>query len=220
MPAYYAFRQSPFANRQKLIASGGFTLIELLIVITIFVLVGSIITAAYLNFERSERLRNAALTLKSDIRFAQNNAVSGVKIGDEVPPAGCPDASTLVGWYVKVTAPGNTSYSISGVCLTGANEADFSTKTVNLSKGVSISNINYPFLGNLGATAILFRPISHDVSVHYAFNPPDFLDGIGQLWNEVSQNKTDMTITLSIQGSSQTYKVVVKPSGEVNEVKP
>lgn len=200
--------------------NNGFTLIELLIVISLFVLVSVVITASYLSFERSERLAAATQMLKSDIRYAQSRAISGDKgSGAQV----CVAASTLVGWYVRVTpvAPGSTSYSIRGVCLTGTTEADFGIKTVSFPKGVSISGISYQGLSfALAETAILFRPISSNVTVHYARTPPNFLmgDAASNIWDEVSSTKGDLTITLSISGSSTTKRVMVKSSGEVNEI--
>src|SRR3990167_10709224 len=73
--------QCEFTLRRKLInvRLPGFTLIELLIVISIFGLTASLITASYLTFERNQRLKAAAQKIKTDVRFTQNKALTGDK---------------------------------------------------------------------------------------------------------------------------------------------
>src|SRR4030042_6751224 len=102
--------------------SKGFTLIELLVVITIFGIITSLITASYVTFERGQRLRNAAETLKSDIRLVQNKALSG----DKSTVSNCVEDSntktTLIGWYLVVDNEA-TGYTISSDCVKIINSA-------------------------------------------------------------------------------------------------
>src|SRR3990167_2041470 len=71
--------------------SRGFTLIELLVVITLFAITSTLITASYTTFERNQRIRNAAQTLKNDLRLVQNKALAG----DKGANSECPQTSTL-----------------------------------------------------------------------------------------------------------------------------
>src|SRR3989338_10011742 len=81
----------------------GFTFIELLVVITIFGLTASLVTASYLTFERNQRLKNAALTLKNELRLIQNRALSGDKAPPSDPESCYSKEGILVGWYLKIS---------------------------------------------------------------------------------------------------------------------
>src|SRR3989338_209192 len=120
----------------------GFTLIELLIVISIFGLTASLITASYLTFERNQRLKAAAQKIKTDVRFTQNEALSGNK-GIGTRPSACLEVTptTLVGYYMQLTAEGgkNDGYTLRGYCLGSADNFDFNIRAVSLPQGVKIS---------------------------------------------------------------------------------
>src|SRR3989339_1835177 len=92
----------------------GFGLIEFMIVITVFGIAVSAITASYLSFERNQRLKSAAQTLKGDIRLIQNKAVSGDK-GTESDCLQGSENWPLVGWYINITE-NSDSYSLAGSC--------------------------------------------------------------------------------------------------------
>ena len=77
--------------------SKGFTLIELLVVITLFAITSTLITASYLTFEKNQRIKSAAQTLKNDLRFAQNKALAGDKGANREFPG----TSTLIGCDVE-----------------------------------------------------------------------------------------------------------------------
>lgn len=192
--------------------NNGFSLIELLVVITLFALTSSLITAAYVSFERGQRVKNTAQALKSDIRFAQNKALAGEKGA----AGACSSTSTLGGWYVELTN-NSKSYRLAGDCLgLGFGESDFNSKTVNLPTGVTITRVNY--VTDQSEVNILFRPLSYNVSVFGIMFLSDFYNNSGNLRTPLGSDN-DLIIELSITGSSQKYQVVVKPSGEVNEVK-
>src|SRR3990167_4586294 len=116
-----------------------------MIVITVFGIAVSVITASFLTFERNQRLKSAASTLKNDIRFVQSKALSG----DKGSAAECTAASTLVGWYVRVFEKAvdddNPDYEISGDCLTPTGEANFNLKEVNFPKE-KIDSIRYDII--------------------------------------------------------------------------
>lgn len=83
----------------------GFTLVELLIVIAILSTILGLGIASYNGFNRRERLKQSALTLKSHLRFAQTKAMSAEK-----PGVGC---SAFVGMEVTFIS---TTYTVSHQC--------------------------------------------------------------------------------------------------------
>lgn len=85
--------------------SKGFTLVELLVVISILLTLLSLGIASYTRFNRRQRLFQAALTLKSDLRFAQTKAIS-----IEKPESGC---STFDGMRISFSA---TQYATDHLC--------------------------------------------------------------------------------------------------------
>lgn len=202
----------------------GFTLIELLIVISIFAITTSLITASYLTFERNQRLKAAAQKIKTDLRFAQNEALSGNK-GVESPPSSCIEltATTLVGYYMELTAKEgeNEVYTVSGYCSGSNNNFDFNVRAVSLSRGVKINLIKHGGLDisktsdpNAKPVIILFRPLAHDVTFwNEEFSRP--FDDNGQLLGGAYPQTGDLTIELCREKTP--YFVIIRTTGEVYE---
>lgn len=202
----------------------GYSLIELLVVISIFGITATLVTASYLNFEKNQRIKNAALQLKNDIRFVQNKAWSG----DKSSPV-CPATKTLVGWFVTLSSvtSSNTSYTLNSDCKDsavppnedwdgkagGANSQAF--KTINLPKGVLMCSLS----SGTGAN-IFFQPLTRGVTVHSTSITPPFFKADGTLQNQLAAN-LDFQINLTSDTSCGTagYGVVVTPVGEVYEKK-
>lgn len=61
----------------------GFTLIELLISVSIIAIIIGIGLSSYSNYDKRQRVRQAALTVKNNLRFIQTKALSAKR------PAGC-----------------------------------------------------------------------------------------------------------------------------------
>lgn len=198
----------------------GYSLIEFLVVITIFVLVASLVTASYLTFERNQRLKNAALSIKGDLRFTQNKAFSG----DKGPPSeggSCGTSSTLIGWYISFVK-GAASYTVSGVCATGANQVNFNQKAVILPRGVKIAAdgvlYNSVVLAQSGANAF-FGPLGGGkASFHFAAITPPFTDANGALVNLVGSGG-ELVVVLELADVVNKYKITINSSGEVSESK-
>ncbi len=208
------FRTSNFEFRTS---KFGYSLIELLIVIAIFGITISLVTASYLTFERNQRFKNAALQLKNDIRYAQNQALSGMKgagVGDF-----CALDKTLGGWYISLVV-GASSYQMRGVCYsfdadTGqiSGETPFGIKTINLPRGVLICGLSTGL-----PTNILFQPLGSDALFYSASSTPPFFDVTTDAIKP-SLGSTDLTISLNSALASGTYNVIVQKTGEVNENK-
>jgi len=203
----------------------GFTLIELLVVIAIFGLTASLITASYLTFERNQRLKNAALMIKSDMRLVADKAFSGDKGVNTGPNTYCSTSSTpplskLIGWYIrfKSNTGENTSYSMAGDCRTNISEVNFNLKSVNLPKDVKICEISYGAFNPTNVN-VLFRPLSHDVYINDGANTPPFIDvTTGEL--KAPYSGSDLIIILGLKcPASEGYRVIINSAGEAREQK-
>ncbi len=209
----------------QILNRSGFSFVELLVVFAILGILFSISIASYSNFQKSAYLKNAALQLKSDLRLAQNKAISGDKRLDDPPALGLKcskvDASgrslyTLVGWYLTVTE-GSDSYTINSTCRDAniplaPDLADVPVyKSFKLPTGVVVSDID----GSVAGAQILFQPLTPGVSVHAAAAPPFYVAGVMQ--PEIIYTKPfEITLTSSSGGS---YQVIIQQSGEISEKK-
>jgi len=217
-------RKKSKIHHPKSIVPNGFTLIELMVVISLFGIAASLVTASYLSFEKNQRVRSAASQLKGDLRLVQNNAYSGNKGSG----AECSSSFSLGGWYLN-TARGATSYTIGGDCITSTatySEVRFLEKTINLPRDTMIRFISYS--GNNDVTqpvAILYRPLSSDVSYHFSTTvvgiPPDldFLDTTGNLkgYLQIPPQSAAIFVELSNTAQNRCSRIKVDLSGEVNE---
>lgn len=91
----------------------GYSFIELIVIIGILMLVVSGSIASYASFQDKEKVKQAALTLKSNLRLAQSKAVSGEKpvLSNATPSADC---KKLMGYVLQFT---ETYYSIQAQCI-------------------------------------------------------------------------------------------------------
>lgn len=204
-----------------------FSLIELMVVITLFGISASLITAGYLTFEKNQRVKNAALTLKNDTRLAQNKASSGDKGLGSLASETCntDQKQTLVGWYVILTK-NNNFYSIAGSCFISPDtdpryvEKVFGWKDIPLPSGIYIKDLNYSVPKE--NIAILFRPISNGSTFYVApayQGAPDFFNDSTGVSNALTPGGI-LTITLGRLDDNNSYLVKVSSTGEVNESKP
>ena len=201
----------------------GFTLIELLIVISIFGLTASLITASYLTFERNQRLKAAAQKIKTDIRFTQNKALTGDKGLGSDP---CVTPNTLFGWYISFSSEisKNTYYTIAGDCQnqTSGGEVTFAINTQSLPQGVQITKITYGSdTADRKNVWVLFEPLKHDVtffSSALSDDVPPFLDNDGNFRSgKLLVSLPGEKITIQLAREKTYYYVDVQPSGEVYE---
>lgn len=202
--------------------SVGFSLIELMVVISLFGIAASLVTASFLTFEKNQRLRGSAALLKNDLRLVQNKATSG----DKGAGGSCPASSTLGGWYLyaNFSSGSNSSYKFGGSCVTGASEAVFLEKTVKLPADTKINRIFYD-TGNLNQpTTVLFRPLRSGVSFHNgAFAPPDFFEVDGVTLRNLMPGLPQtswVTFEISNTAANKFHWVRIQTTGEINEIKP
>lgn len=105
----------------------GFTLIELLVAISLVLVLAGGIIVNYNRYSDRQRVRQAALTLKNNLRLVQTKALSAEKPG---APSVC---SELLGYEVSFTA---TSYSWQPRCDEGLTGT---TQSVSLATALSFS---------------------------------------------------------------------------------
>ena len=128
------------------IHKSGFTLIELMVVVIIMMALLGLTLVNYSSFNDSQKVKQTAMTLKSDLQMARASATSGKK------PAAC-DGELFEGYEVSFTA---TTYSIAPKCSTvgviSAEKID-----VTLPSGISFSPtpstfLYYPLIRGMSAT--------------------------------------------------------------------
>jgi len=108
----------------------GFTLIEVIVAVAISLMVTGFILVNYNSFNDTQTLKQAALTLKNNLRFAQSKATTGQK------PTSC---TQLVGYSVSFT---KSVYSIQALCNPEGLVGDVLSS--GLPKGVIFSPIPAP----------------------------------------------------------------------------
>ena len=123
----------------KLHIQDGFTLLELLAAMVALTLVMALASASYSKFNRKETLRQASLTLKSNLRSVQFRSINGQKPINTT-------CTQLDGYTVSFT---ESTYSYQATC-TPANP-DTVVTTVTLPRGITFSpvpsSILYKVLG-------------------------------------------------------------------------
>ena len=106
----------------------GFTLIEILLVASIMLVITTLAIVSYNSYNDTEKVRQSALTFRSNLRFAQSEAMNGKK------PASC--EKSLDGY--EISFPSLTTYIIVPWC---GGEAVASEKmTYGLPNGVVFSS--------------------------------------------------------------------------------
>jgi len=88
----------------------GFSLIEIIVTLTLMLLLFGGAIANYTRYTDVQKLKQAALTLKNNLRMAQNKA----QVGEKPPGIAC---TQLVGYEVSFT---KYSYSYQAVCKPSA----------------------------------------------------------------------------------------------------
>ncbi|OGM30226.1 hypothetical protein A2630_03315 [Candidatus Woesebacteria bacterium RIFCSPHIGHO2_01_FULL_44_10] len=102
----------------------GYTLIELLVVLSIISTIFGIGFISYRDFSRRQQVTSAMRAIRSDMRSAQERAISGNK------PTGC--NGTLQGFAFNVRSAQN--YRVEAICNTNVTVSN-----VNLAQNISMS---------------------------------------------------------------------------------
>lgn len=124
----------------------GFTLIELLVASVILITLTGAVLVNYNNYNETQKTRQAVLTLKNNLRYAQSRAYNGEK-----PESGC---TQLDGYLVSFAS---TSYTTQAQC--GGTPVD-PAQQVLLTSGLSFSPIPTPMLFR-----VLSQGLDSDVTI-------------------------------------------------------
>jgi len=197
----------------------------------------SLVSAAFLSFERRERVKTAAFDLKSNLRLAQNKALAG----DKGLPNGsnCSTSQTLVGWYMSFDSTTPNQYEIWLSCQNNPGMEDaFLFNTIILPDEVNIVELRYhgknaiidatPLWTFNHIILVLFQPIGRDVYSYYgsadsgpSFAPP-FYNSSGDinyatLVPLLPGNQEWMKVVLD--GFGNQYEVFITAEGDIYEKK-
>lgn len=116
---------APRDDTIRILTGNGFTLIEMIITVSLILLFTALGIAQYNTYNEKERVRQAFLTLRTDLRLAQTKADSALK------PDVCGD-TVFDGYQVSIT---ENTYTINAKC--GATTSDMTV--VYLPNGVTFS---------------------------------------------------------------------------------
>lgn len=117
---------------QRTARQTGYSLIELLIVISIISVLVVLLIPQFNSFNQSQVLQNTASQLQSNLRTAQNNAISGVKCNINEPASS---------WQIIFTEGSEQdNYEIKALC-SGANPTLVTIGTYLLPKDIRIQSI-------------------------------------------------------------------------------
>jgi prepilin-type N-terminal cleavage/methylation domain-containing protein len=185
--------------KKHLVYHKGFTLVEFLVVFSIAAVIIAVAFPALNTFNTNQILKSSALELKTNLRQAQNNAMSGVK------NCGIPQSNTtLIGWFVRfdTTDNSNIKYIIAHHCSRDGSEesVDQSSRIYSL-KGVKSISISPT------VDAILFKPVARGASFYSPYS--------GAFSTATLLNVSAITITLT-GTNSVTTNLTISSSGEIN----
>lgn len=193
----------------------GFTLIELLVLISLFALISGAITVSYLSFERRQRLKNAVEQVKVDLRWMQNNALTGNKgIGSGV----CSSTERLAGW-VFYANEGDDHYERNLVCKKNDLSEYFpSSITVDLPNGIIIGNISYwtTDFNDGDGLIVLFWPLTGEAFFINQGRPylnADYTLNLSKLWQPSGKS---VVLTIWDNKSGESQQVTILPNGTIN----
>lgn len=114
----------------------GFTLVEIIVSISIAMIIMGSVIVNYNEYNNRQTLKQAALTLKNNLRFAQSKAQSGEK-----PESNCTE---LTGWTVTFVGSG---YAYQAQCIPQGLHAN--STSVTLPSGVIFSPVPAAFTFNV-----------------------------------------------------------------------
>jgi prepilin-type N-terminal cleavage/methylation domain-containing protein len=113
----------------------GFTLLEVIVSVAIALLLTGFIVANYNTYNDTQKLKQAALTLKNDLRFAQGKALSGDK-----PVTDPPSCTQLVGYTLVFY---ENYYTMQPECTPEGLQAPVTQ--INLTTGITFSPVPSSF---------------------------------------------------------------------------
>jgi len=130
----------------------GFTLIELIIVVSVILVISVVTILNYNSYTDKQRVKQAGITLRSDLRLAKTKAISGQK------PSLCDITTKLESYDVQFRALCDNKgpcYEIIPMCSNGGTYIDTTDEKMKvfLSSGVQFGGI-YPTIRFFTVTGV------------------------------------------------------------------
>lgn len=144
-------------NIRRSHSTSGFTLIELVVVIMTMGLLFGFGYANYRGFQRRQQLDSVAREFKTNLRLAQQLALTGKK---------APECSTLEGY--RVSRAGPQSYEIGAVCdgtETCNNTPSYCIKTVQIPSNITLGP--FPAPGNRFTFLVLTQGVDRAATITF-----------------------------------------------------
>lgn len=184
-----AKKRKPCYSCYMTTARSGFTLVEVLLVIAILSTLFGLSVVSYRNFQAGQAVVQAAETLRTNLRFAQSQALAGVK--------DCPRGGILRGWEI---VPSSNRYDLYILCY-DPDPAPPDNSDATLYRSIQLPqrvmmNVSPASLGH-----ILFQPVNRDVLFSSNQSPPVPL--------------SDIEVILTVTNGSRSASVVVRRSGDI-----
>jgi prepilin-type N-terminal cleavage/methylation domain-containing protein len=177
-----------FNHRRK---NNGFTLIEMLVVMAIIMILSFAIYTNQRSGQAPYLLKQGAQKLTTDLRRAQNMAMSGTRI-----------AGNYYGYGIFLQAS-STSYILYGEKAdTGADSTIYNPSGVN--QDTIIETINFP------RSVVIYSPLFLSNEAHILFKPPAPATSIS---DGTDSTLTTVSIILNAPGALATKTVRVTQAG-------
>lgn len=205
----------------------GFTFVELLVVVALISMTTAYLVPKFANFGSKQRLNEIAEKLQSDLRSAQNNAVSGVQCRDG---NGTIISTNSGGWTVRfVKESENYAYKIYQNC------PDLLAKVASLGTPIPTPVLSYTLLGvsainittntcaqqedkiNLDTTNFLGQQIYTDITFEGFSGQAVFDSNDTTAVCPVSNAPTlrQMAIELQMSGEPASKKLIIETGGSI-----
>jgi type IV fimbrial biogenesis protein FimT len=153
----------------------GFTLIELLVTVAITAVVLGSSIAGYNNFNENQKLKQAALTFKNNLRLAQSKAITAQR------PVNFPDCEELYSYQIQYI--NSTSYKMLSICVVNGTNTPSPDEMIfflptNVTFNSNFTNINFYRLSKgttadqniqltSGARTVTVTLLNGDISISY-----------------------------------------------------
>lgn len=131
----------------------GFTLIEIIVSVVIIMTITGIGVAGYSNFNTTQRVKQAALTLRNNLHLAQTKATSASTSSSPSLCNGDPTVDMLLGYQVSFQSD---SYEMVALCSNGPVEST-RTPPITLPSGISFNPL---------PSSILFKALSQGIDTN------------------------------------------------------
>lgn len=179
--------------------SSGYTLVELLIVITVLIFLVGVVLPNIKDFNLRQSLVNASEDLKTKIKNAQNNAISGYKCGVAL-------GSRAIQWSLIIND--SSGYTLQPNCQETGAGATSPMDRIDLPDGVIFDNNSICLDSAACQSAVGWRISFDNISGTVNFYNPAIPD-------QPVQNVTKARLILKLSRLALTKEVYIEKGGSI-----